>query len=435
MPIGQAPAIVVSATAGYSNLGDEAMLSETLRLLRESGVHAVSVLSDDPSATRALHDVAAVPSFYHAFRLRYGYVWRRHHRLLLPIYLARLVRNASRLRPGSPASAVDSVDRSVLDTIANGDAFLVIGGGGFNDLWPFHGIYARGAEIVAAKYLDKPVFIGAQQLGPICHPTSRWLLSYVLRGTLLTLRDFGVSQAEVVNRLLLPGTPVIETLDDAFHLPPTAPSACRSLLDADGIDLKRLAPEDAVAAVCVRGWWQRTNQRPDLRVALRGIVTSLVDYDFGVLFLPMSLSKGAVADDIASAEMIIRDAGLAGHPRVGIVRRVATGSDVKGVLGLSNVALSTTYHFSLFALTMGTPAAGLYQDDYYRMKFTGLSRAFGESAPAYDVRRATASEITSRLVRLSAGARAMLVSDPGRPAEALVAARAAVAAIRARRRQ
>lgn len=419
--------IVVSASTGPLNLGDEAMLSENLRVLREAGLSVVTVLSDNPPKTRAFHGVDAIPSFYQAFHLRYGSPWRRRNRVLLPIYLARLVWNASRLRRGNPVARLGSTERFVLETIASADAFLTVGGGGFNDLWPFWGVYARGAEILVAKCLGKPVFIGAQGVGPVHRRTSRFILSHVFRGTYLTLRDFGVSQREVIGRLRISGARVVEALDDAFDLAPRRTSACRSLLRSEGLD--GFHREKRVAAVCVRGWWKRRHQGSHLQMAFSEILRSLVDEGFFVLVLPMSLSEGEVFNDTDSSQTILRLTGLIGHPKVRVVRGISSGSDVKGMLGLVHAAVGSSYHFSLFALTMGTPAVGLYQDDYYRMKFEGLNRLFGNSAPFYDVRQTPTANIVSHLIGLASGPRAALVPDASRPIGALLAARAVAASL------
>lgn len=145
----------------------------------------------------------------------------------------------------------------------------------------------------------------------------------------------------------------------------------------------------------------------------------------------MLLSKdGAAHDDTRSSQSVLELGRLVDNPRVRIVRGISSGSDVKGTLGLVDAAVGSSYHFSLFALTMGTPAVGLYQDDYYRMKFEGLTRFYGESAPSYDVRKVPSAKIVSHLMCLSTGPLAAPVSDTHRPTEALAAARAAVACLR-----
>ena len=58
--------------------------------------------------------------------------------------------------------------------------------------------------------------------------------------------------------------------------------------------------------------------------------------------------------------------------RATVLRGVYDPSTVKGIVAEADLAVGTSYHFLMFALTAARPTVGLYKGPYYRQKLRGL---------------------------------------------------------------
>lgn len=132
--------VLISGYYGFGNLGDEALLSGLLSVLR-SGGHTVTVLSDRPEATEGLHRVAAV----------------------------------SRLA-GAPGALLRC------------DAFLSGGGGLLQDKTSFRSLQYYLTLLRLAKLLGKRTLIYGQSVGPLSE-RGRRLVKKTLRGVTVAVRD------------------------------------------------------------------------------------------------------------------------------------------------------------------------------------------------------------------------------------------------------
>ena len=72
-------------------------------------------------------------------------------------------------------------------------------------------------------------------------------------------------------------------------------------------------------------------------------------------------------------------------------------SQLKGILGLMDVAIGTSYHFVVFAVSMGVPTLGLYVDEYYRLKIGGFFDLIGLGDLAIDVKNLGENKLIDRL--------------------------------------
>ena len=132
--------VLVSGYYGFDNLGDEALLSGLLDILRSAG-HEVTVLSQIPEATERLHGVRAV----------------------------------SRLA-GAPGALLRC------------EAFVSGGGGLLQDKTSFRSLQYYLGLISSAKRLGKRVVVYGQSVGPLSERGRRAVAS-TLRGVSVAVRD------------------------------------------------------------------------------------------------------------------------------------------------------------------------------------------------------------------------------------------------------
>ena len=196
------PKIVISGYFGFNNAGDEAILSSTVQTLRglAEGLE-ITVLSQDPPATRAQHGVRAV------------------HRLAFPLALA-------------------------------GCDLLLFGGGGLlQDVSSQRSLVYYLSIIGLAQTLGKKTMIYANSFGPIIRPSSAWMAARVLnRVDLITLRD--ALSLEELRRINVVRPAVEITADPALALERVDTRRGARILAEAGVD-----PEKApVAAISVRPW-------------------------------------------------------------------------------------------------------------------------------------------------------------------------------------
>ena len=67
--------------------------------------------------------------------------------------------------------------------------------------------------------------------------------------------------------------------------------------------------------------------------------------------------------------------------------------EIKGIIKKVDLAVGTSYHFNLFALSSNVPVIGIYQNEYYKQKLEGVLSLFGMGAYCFDFLSAKKSDI------------------------------------------
>lgn len=195
--------ILISGYYGFSNAGDEAVLSAIIAGLRSHGDMEIAALSASPRETAGLHGIEALP------------------RASLP----------------GTARALRQCD-------------LLISGGGslIQDATSFRSLAYYLAVIRLAKLCRRRVMILGQGIGPLRRSISRRVARRVLNGVdLITVRD--TKSAELLRELGVKRPPVHVTADPTFLLGPCPPDESARLLSEAGIE----TGEDVIA-VSLRSW-------------------------------------------------------------------------------------------------------------------------------------------------------------------------------------
>ena len=293
--------ILISGYYGFNNIGDEAVLGGLLAGLRAALPDVTPVvLSADPAATSAQHQVQAIPRM------------SRTH-------IAAALRQSDLLLSGGGSLLQDVTSlRSPL-------YYLGL-------LW-------------MAQLARVPTMICAQGVGPLRHPLSRFLTRRVLNRTrAITVRDAG--SAELLQALGVDVPPIEVTADLAFLL---APEESPRLQDWWAAHVPENRP---VIGVALRPWQMGAGEAKYQAIA--EALTALAEQSGALLlFLPMQHAMDApLAREMAgwmAAESRVLDLPL-------------TPREMLAAVGRCEMLLAMRLHALIFAVHRARPAFGISYD-------------------------------------------------------------------------
>jgi polysaccharide pyruvyl transferase WcaK-like protein len=284
----------------------------------------------------------------------------------LPRSTAQLVRcalllvNARRVAAGKPTVLLSRMGRSALEELQAADALFLSGAGTMNDR------YARSVGglwcllIRVMSIMGKPVVASGQQVGPL----SQFLARLIVRWGLRTIDVLGVREPESFRYAVRIGVPrerVVLTGDDAWNLRPAPASLARSILARHGV-------EGPFIAAQVR-FGPSTGWRDEDAASLGEVLSRLSEHSaLPVVFVLLSHSKGRNEDEEA-AERVSRH--MRTPPRM--LSEHLDGPTTKALLGEASLGVGISYHFCVFAVSMGTPVIGMHSSPYIRHKMQGLA--------------------------------------------------------------
>lgn len=397
--------IFVDHGEAYGNLGDEAMLWNTLQRLSSYVGPARFVIPREgqrPMLSLAEFKIEETPSPYmsfvricdtprHPFWVRKLADWSGKTGLSRKVFEAELLTRSGRL------AAVDPDFNAFHRALSTCDAFYGVGAADFNDF------NARGAAFKTwvyrmARRAVPVVAVGAQGFGPIENPE----LATVMREgfpslDLLSFRDCRFS-AEFTAGLGDLGLETKVVGDEAFSLRAAEPEIRDRVISEAG-----LKPGEAFVAV----HWRATDYTQDTRKFLAALARAcdlvVEKTKAKLLFIPMSYDVHSGNDAELAEE-------LRGHMRHGShLLSLPLQKDariIKAVIGQALFTLGISYHVHVFGLTQGRPALILYTGEYYRYKSDGLIEFYGPPSASIDMEHAPPERIARAIEVISAGAEA-----------------------------
>lgn len=185
--------ILLSGGWGYGNLGDDALLESSIRILRDFYPQSkIIIMSYDPSES-TIHGCEVIPSIHRAIYGRrafkylriYGKSWNYDK---YPTLIARIINKVERMiAPFLPKSddlliqfkANKTAMKQYQEVFQNSDMFVMSGGGYFND-WE-DSFNSRYMELQLAKEANIPVYICGQTIGPLTKEQSE-IITPLLNG-------------------------------------------------------------------------------------------------------------------------------------------------------------------------------------------------------------------------------------------------------------
>ena len=323
--------VVMSGYYGFANAGDDAILESIQQAIQAvSDDVSVTVLSNDPELTQKQYGLEAIPRF-------------------------RVLRVFSALR--------------------RGDVLLSGGGSLLQDTTSTRSLLYYLSVIRCAQWLNKPVMLYANGVGPVRKPINRRRVKKVVeRATLVTLRDH--SSARELAEMGI-GRSVQVTADPVFHLMPAGAEKSLALLSSAGIPQGR-----PFVAASVREWpntegfWEELARLCDHLRRVHGLE---------LLFLLMQPER----DRAATA----RVRGLMEEPSY-VLDLPTTPRELMGALGQAKLCLAMRLHTLIFAARMAVPAMGLVYDPKVASYLEELDLPAAGQVEAFDgaeaIRRADA---------------------------------------------
>lgn len=292
--------ILISGYYGFSNAGDEALLSTIVSGLREESGNSVdiSVLSASPGETASTYKVDAVP----------------------------------RMSPKHVMAALDGCD-------------LLISGGGslLQDTTSLKSLIYYLSIIRLAQLKQKKVMILGQGIGPLRRWISRQAASYVLNlSDVISVRD--AQSAELLGKIGVRKPDVTVTADPTLLLKPCSMDEVRALLAEAG-----LGPEEDVIAVSLRGW----DVAPGLEDAT---ISGLEDLSLRISARMLFINMHMPFDDRVSERAMGTIWSAAIQPRVW------TAEQLVGVFGACRMVIGMRLHALILAAAAGTPSFGIAYD-------------------------------------------------------------------------
>lgn len=357
------PKIMLTAGAGYGNVGDEAQLGASLerwrRLIPEV---QLEVLTPSPDYTRHIHRVKAGwaprvvwfhsntdPTYFNSnlsFKIRFFWVW------------IRMTLTARFMRSGLSLAFANEFEVDLLSRIRSVDA-LHISGGGFLTGMTVSRLWENALLMRLCQLLGTPYLLTGQTLGVFRSRLDRWLARKSLNeADYIYLRDRGISEAELKS-IGIEGDHVKSTFDDALFFDSLDEIATKALLSVNGID-----PNEPYAVINFHYWGQSAEVRERSCQRFAELSDYLTDqYGLQLLFVPMAPSDEAAEDDVIAR---MRHAGNATRLNYNYDYREA-----RAVYQLARMVFTMKHHPIIFAYGEGVPVLSVALDDYYYHKNKG----------------------------------------------------------------
>lgn len=383
--------ILILGGVTHKNRGDLAMMDGLFSHLRQISPAAEPVLySWNPEVSRRAFEVECRRSPDSAIS---GQFVKRSSWLLALIDMARFILNfiLFRLAPRHVAQAFTYPNRlAFFEQLSAARAVVIHGSGSFNSYWWHDWVYPKTACAIAARIAGKPVLLTSQGVGPFEHPLDKIVAATFFRmSAFLGVRD-GSKSAAVMRKLGAQPTQIWQTGDDALLLPELSGDETTALLNG-----KALNPGEMLIGVNVRDASAYSSAFSEsgldkLAAALAAVASRR---KARLVFIPISYDK--LDDDRKSAETI---AGLIGSDiPVTIVHDEKSAAELRALISRMHICIGISYHFLLFGLSADVPSVGLFRNNYYHQKQTGLFDLFGQGEQCIDIRHASLDDITAKI--------------------------------------
>jgi colanic acid/amylovoran biosynthesis protein len=373
--------ILITSGCEYSlnNKGDQAMLEGLVVWLKEVDPHSeITAYEMTPGALSPIKGVHPFPS---PERFMLG-IPSQHHGSKFQTLIARIrtifrgivfIARFFLYKFIGTRLQKESYLHGFFHQILSADVLFFSGGGYVNGLWWADGLYSKTFPALAARLAGVSVILTSQGLGPFQHPLDRfvaWLLFSSC--AVIGVRD-GKYSKSTVNSISSKSTDrVINTGDDALLVSAASKLEIASIFRTEGIS--DTATELIVVNLRDSSSYHAGYEKPPFAIAAAVLDELLEHPGRHVVFVPISYHSED--GDRESASKIMKS--MRHYDRASIISGEYSPSIIKGIIGQAHIAIGTSYHFLLFALSQNIPVLALYQDAYYKQKLEGLCAMYGQ---------------------------------------------------------
>jgi len=376
------PRILLDHGEAYGNLGDEAMLLNAVRRIREHVGSCELVvprregmpLPDLPGC-----ETVVLPPPFPASLADSELVTKLVRRFPLDAPW-RLAAHAAAHRPLNGDAAPW---QGLAAEVGRCDAIYCVGAANMNQ-WTRRGqLLKKWLLMRLARRRGIPVVASSQAVGPFKDGWAlRMAADAVRRASDFTFRDRGLSRRVLQGAGLNLG-PSSDVGDEAFSLPASSEQAAVRLLGEAGVD-----PTEPFGILHFRStdYLGRTDRHlPKLAAALDNLPDEPIP-----VFLPMS--RGFHSPPDADCATALKEQMK--HPeRLRVLPCPEHPGAARRLVRMACWVVSLSYHLQVFAMVEGTPVLPLVSGGYYRHKAAGLVAWTDDRVPVADLDAAGADEV------------------------------------------
>jgi len=351
---------------GHKNIGDEAMAQNVFNKLKNDGYEVHTITTYEPPLGQDLNNdrvsLSGIVNNYNNLIVKIFLVTVNRCKLksIYSIYVnfilstVFLLARLYKIRFTLPRFLFPELYK-LFDSFNDADIYLRSGSGSLNDIWFWSSLMPQYTEARLAKLFNVKVYFTGQGIGPITgNYRENIMRKFVKEVDFWTLRDKKESE-KFLDALGCSSLGNYESVgDDAHDIPSLA-------FDAFPLEGKKYI-------VCqFRSTDYENNINDRCWTAIANQVDAVTEKYPDIKFCFISFSNGIV-NDLEVAKNIAKRC----KTDVYINENLLTPEQAKWIIKNAVLAIGQSYHFGVFAVFANVPFIGLYTNEYYKLKHTGL---------------------------------------------------------------
>lgn len=359
--------ILVVGGYGFGNVGDEAQLNETIKLLsKRYNNYQIEVLSPNPNYTFKEHgcftDYASRVSFYNQGYPDSCFKFNSlKTKLVFCINMLLIYINAFLVRADYPTVFINARKSSYLVKLKESSLLYFSGGGyltGDTKSRLFDGIFL----CLLAQIFKTPVVMSGQTIGIFKNKFEEIFARFALKHVeLITTRDenYSISDLEKIN---LKGENIFATHDDALF--------------CDKSDIKQVDFDNYIT-LNFHYWGMKENQKTVNINKINSIVSSILNKtDYKIIFIPMHKTDKMSFEDYISKYP---------NERITCFDYDYDFRKIRQVISNSKMCITMKHHPVIFAMGEDVPVISLAFSIYYVRKNLGALEQYGMEKYSIDL--------------------------------------------------
>jgi colanic acid/amylovoran biosynthesis protein len=284
------------------------------------------------------------------------------------------------------------LNRKTLQEYIHSDVIIDLRGDGFSDDYGCRSSFVSCYGILLCKFLNKPIVIYAQSIGPFKTKLTKSLSKFCLnRVDLLIVRD--EITKNYLQKIGISNT-IHFTADSAFLLEPSHYEKIRAILLKENIDISD-RPIIGISASLLMYDRERKKNNQNSEKSYIILMAKTVDYlverlNAQIVFVPHVTREESVDDRFVARKIY----EIAKHKdKIRLINTAYSPVELKGIIGQCDLFIGARMHANIAATSMCVPTLAIA----YSHKSSGIMRMLGMEKHVLDFRKVTFDEMTSRI--------------------------------------